>query len=487
LFSIRTIYVEKQRNDRQHKCKKTLKRLFTQELYSIKMKVLLIIIISVFNVLNCLAQNISITDFQKEIEITKAILLDLHPSPLDYQSNEKLSYLCDSLKQENLNVDSISILYAYQRYAAIVSAIKCSHSGVYLPGHIDSSLKHFPFKIRILEKQGYIIQGNNQYDSTKFGDRIISINDLPMETILKRGIALHSAAGLSQLNYKKFEKSVGRSIAILMNNPNSYKLTLARNGSDTLIINSIPSSKKHSSINSNPFTFEIKKKEEVDIALFTIHNFPTYKQSFDFELFCEKNVKLISRKKIKNVVIDLRDNGGGDYIHLLLRYFASESFEKFESTILRTENIDKYKKNLVTYNLQYNDSKGFYLNPDYFPTIDYQGKMKLDVNLYVLVNGYTASAASHFAALVKEHKLGTIVGNETGGKFTGNNGTAYGSCFLPYSGIEIYVPLAKNVYAVAQHKNSDNGVIPDIKIKAELKKDLEMDHLIKIIIDYKKK
>lgn len=113
--------------------------------------------------------------------------------------------------------------------------------------------------------------------------------------------------------------------------------------------------------------------------------------------------------------------------------------------------------------------------------------MKLDVNLFVFVNGYTASAASQFKVLVQEHKLGLIVGTETGGKFSGNNGTAYSSYFLPYSGIEFYVPLAKSTYAVDQHKNSNHGVMPDLKIKVELKKELEMNHLIKIITEYDKK
>lgn len=448
------------------------------------MRVLILTYFSFFFAATSFAQKISFEAFKEEIEITKSVVTDLHPEPFAYQPEKKLEELCDSLLQQNIGSDSISILGAFRCYAHVVSSIKCAHSGAYLPKKIDSSLNRFPFDVRILDEQVYIGQEQTAYESIKFGDQIISINGISVKTLFNQGITLHSSAGLSQLSIKRFERSFGSSIAVLLKNPSSYSITINRDDKDTLTLNVKPHPYKKPEKPSNSFKFEIKKHKGKKIALFSIHHFPSYEESFEFEKFCNRSIKKIRSTSIKNVVIDLRDNGGGDYSHFLLRYFASHSFNKTDSRILRTEHLDKYKTKIITYNLQHTDSLGYYLNPDYFPMIDYQGKMKLNVNLFVLVNNYTASAASQFTALVKEHDLGLIAGSETGGKFSGNNGTAYMSYFLPQSGVEIYLPLAKNIFAVDQTTNRDHGVIPDIKIKPQLNKEEELLQLMDKITEY---
>ena len=79
-------------------------------------------------------------------------------------------------------------------------------------------------------------------------------------------------------------------------------------------------------------------------------------------------------------------------------------------------------------------------------------------NTFIIADSSNASATFQFLEFAKDHKLGTIVGQETGGNRQGINGGNYYFLKLPNSRVEIDLP----VYFQAPRKPmKDAGIVPD--------------------------
>jgi C-terminal processing protease CtpA/Prc len=445
--------------------------------WPMKTTFLFILFVSVCQVAD--AQSISQKEFKEEIETSLAFITDVHANPFKYQTKEQLYSRGDSLFVNYATGDSISLLKAYQCYANLVSSIKCAHSGAYKSRELDSTINQFPLQVHTVE-QGFIAENHPTFN-LQFGDQVISINGVSWKTIMNQGMHLHSSDGYSPLNNEAFQKSLANDIPVIVGNQSHYDLMVVRSTNDTLSLRLKASSESIDQRLSPRFEFSITGPTK-NIGLITVHSFPSDVSSIRaFEKFCLKTRNKIKCKKNEHVIIDLRNNGGGDRLDLLLRFFAPKSFAMMASSVLDTTNLSKYRDKIVFQNLTYDQVLQQQSTSEPSGWVDNQGKLYLDVNLYVLTNGRTASAASHFASLVKENKLGKIVGTETGGRASGCNGSVYGSYFLPHSGIEIWLPLVKNTYAVDQISNQNHGVIPDILIEKELSDELQLATLIKLI------
>lgn len=104
---------------------------------------------------------------------------------------------------------------------------------------------------------------------------------------------------------------------------------------------------------------------------------------------------------------------------------------------------------------------------------------KLNVPLVVLINGYSASASEIFAAAVKDHELGTLVGTTTYGKGIVQNIYPLGDgTSLKITSSEYFTPNGTNIHGV--------GVVPDVEIEYEYdennpSKDNQLDKAIEVL------
>ena len=112
---------------------------------------------------------------------------------------------------------------------------------------------------------------------------------------------------------------------------------------------------------------------------------------FDEDIYTEftEHLNELLSSGIKGVVLDLRNNPGGDYDEVMK---IADSFIP-EGVIIYTED-----KNGKVINTEYSDSNHF------------------ELPLVVLVNGRSASASEVLTASIKDYNIGTIVGTKTFGK-----------------------------------------------------------------------
>ncbi|WP_163410524.1 S41 family peptidase [Flavobacterium ajazii] len=227
--------------------------------------------------------------------------------------------------------------------------------------------------------------------------------------------------------------------------------------------------------------------------------------------FLDSIFNTLDKNKVSNLIIDVRNNPGGSdpNFEQPVMYLTDKSFkENVKATIIfdpnflpyekyfwgvsTSERLDSvsrkmgkaylkdvypvFKNNISIQNQKY--------NPVYYPKSPFfRGK------LYLLINENVASAASHFASLVKGYVQNvTIVGVETVGGYYRHNGHTPLVYELPNSKIKTQFSIVNLVQDAPKKDNQPegHGIIPDYEVWPTLndffqQKDTQMEFILKLI------
>ena len=159
-----------------------------------------------------------------------------------------------------------------------------------------------------------------------------------------------------------------------------------------------------------------------------------------------------------HVILDLRDNNGGDPFcsSYLLAYLEKTPVPYY------SESYERYTELAKPIPMAANHFEG---------------------NIYTLINGNCFSSTGHLCALMKYHHIGKFIGSETGGTYTCNDNGAYFS--LNNTGIQLRI--ARNSFSVAVNGIPRfKGISPDFPVDATLedniaRKDAVMSYAMELI------
>ena len=189
--------------------------------------------------------------------------------------------------------------------------------------------------------------------------------------------------------------------------------------------------------------------------------------------FFRKSFKTIEDKQVKNIVIDLRENGGGNVgLSTLLTTYLKDTTYKIGDTVAAISRQFEYRKYLQNWlgywvAMQFTSKKmedekvhNRYYEEHYFKP---KAKHHFNGNVYIVQGGYTFSAATMFASSLKGQKNVTLVGEETGGGYYGNSAMHLPTIVLPNTKLKVGLPI----YRLVMDKNraKGRGVMPDVDIQ----------------------
>jgi hypothetical protein len=221
--------------------------------------------------------------------------------------------------------------------------------------------------------------------------------------------------------------------------------------------------------------------------------------------------KNIKKQNIKNLIIDLRYNRGGNMVipSLFYSYISKGSFNEYMSIkvpdfklpykdnvyaignkIINRENIEKFIKK---FKKPFSKRNGYYENV-------FINNMKRKVNknsfngtVYLLIGGRTFSAAAYYTAIFKNYKRGKIIGEQIGGShhnITAGKQIVYE---LPNTKIKVTIPIALLRFSQNLETNvPEQKINPDFQKTAESKyqsflkkEDWDLQAVIEMIINKK--
>jgi len=214
-------------------------------------------------------------------------------------------------------------------------------------------------------------------------------------------------------------------------------------------------------------------------AVMTLPTFSVYRSKFDWEAFFADSFAELNSKRVRHLVIDIRDNEGGDgAIALgLLSYLVSTS-----TTYVSDQSVTMYER-IPERLLGYLDTwdKRFYDRSGQVDRIDdgpQAGRLRFRPNAskvseiaprperftgktWMLVGPENSSATFALARLTKRLGAATLVGQPTGGNERGLNGGQLAWVNLPHSGVAVDIPLLAQSYTAT---TPDAAITPDLVV-----------------------
>lgn len=377
----------------------------------------------------------------------------VHPDLYLYQSNEE--YESRKAKMKASLTDSISISDFYLKIAPFMANIKDGHS-MMLPPITDDLISHakrdgrtMPLRIKVTGDAFTVEYPVIDNSGICEGDTILSINGVKSADILERMYGLWGAEKDNGIKEGSVNAYWSPLLWYMYRWSESYVFTVKRGDKiEKICLEGVPQSValkaiKERQSKAKPESFSCKFSADYTRATLTIRN---VFQETELKLFCDSVFKEINRRKVPEVIIDMRNNTGGSSqcVERLISYFPHPDYSLYSKSLLK---VSAYSK---AYNKDrhpeiYREICGL---PDgeLFVMKDTPVKDNLeDANLYrgkitILVNNKTYSGASTFAHIMRKLGIASVEGG------TGCPDVYFGNFLpfiLPHSKINYYITFAK--------------------------------------------
>ncbi|HZV68798.1 MAG TPA: S41 family peptidase [Saprospiraceae bacterium] len=384
-----------------------------------------------------------------------------------YVSKERLDKIFDDLYKE---IKPMTAEEFYKFITPVSSIIKDGHSNIFPPKenteYFDRNAVFFPFNIYWKEGRMFISKNLSGDTSIQSGNEIISINGLPafavMNYLLKRqvrdGENENYAVWILNHYFREY-------YSYHFGHPSSFEMSLrkAENKFSTIIVKAL----SKDVIASNREA-RYPKRNDSEKTYFAIDSI-THAGIFKIKSWDEKNLnqqiedvfREIKSHRIDHLIIDVRDNQGGDFdlAIYLLSYILQQPFQYFN-------NLESVESHNDTGQLL-SSRKGKMLGTHEARKDSYQGKV------YVLINGGCFSNTAAFCSRIAYYKRGEFIGEETGGNkvvFSGEFGLK-GNTILPNTKI-ICENANYRMTVTDLIENTGHGVVPDYKVEMNVEDDI---------------
>ncbi|MDP3392287.1 S41 family peptidase [Sediminibacterium sp.] len=422
----------------------------------------------------------------KDIQFWKTTIEAAHVNMYHAVSKESLIQLEKKLLASLPN--TVSINQAILVIGKLAAALNEGHLGLPSAKISDSLFQQslrFPFLIKSSNQIGWEVEmdlSKEQY--LKNGGTILAINGKNITSINKQyGVYF---GGLT--NWKN--QQVGtyiRKLLFLHGIKSPYQITALNaegkkiqykvNGYNKQQADSI--TKVMSSIKSNqliPYSLEILPDSIAYIRYNNMSNDPTH----PFTKFLIESFTKIQSSRAKGLIIDIRENGGGNsaLAELMIPYFSNKPYRLTAG--MKWKVSEAYKKFML-------GSQGEKAGPAFYFTMQngsvyfYDNKLlKQPLETPLRFNGKTAlligpntfSSANMFSDGVKTYQLAKVFGTPTA-----EPGNDYGEMFnfmLPHSQIIARGP-SKMFFRADGNENDSNSILPDVLVPSAKNKDAVVD------------
>jgi hypothetical protein len=391
-----------------------------------------------------------------DFNILTTTIEENHPMMFSYINRDSFTFLSDDIVARIKQ--GITSTQFYYEVSTLLTTIGCGHTFAY-PGEnsrIRPSLPNdLPFDVSVVDTSLYISKAYDHLYQQYARMRISKINNLPAEGIIEKAYHFISADGHNK-TYKEYllQRKFNYYLNQVLTYPDSLFIELA-NEKFTL--------KYPTHFSRNAPEEEESKFQDISGVINTVMlTLPTFDEG---KSTIKKCFKYISENKIQHLIIDLRDNGGGNgnigsyVVSFILDSTLTYYLDKKTTPLKHKQYIEGRAGVIISNQFIMSDS----ITKSYWFKVKPKRKYNYDGKLYVLTNGGTFSTGAFVASVLKHKTRSIFSGKETGGSEYGIGGGVIGKLVLPYSNLTIKFPLYKWSFNTTSIDNG-TGVIPDFYI-----------------------
>ncbi|MBU1144586.1 MAG: hypothetical protein KJ971_01845 [Firmicutes bacterium] len=311
------------------------------------------------------------------------------------------------ISQREKLVDSMNEIEFLRVLAPVVASINCAHSSINLSSTtyetIHDSGKFFALDVKIINDEIVVI--DNSFETTvSVGSIIESINGiLSSEIITRLKNSIPSDGQNETTKYSRINEDFRTSFYLYIDASDSHILEYKESDSDLIKIIKIDALTIQEIYQENRYGNWVPYEAEYGdaYAILDMNSF----QPFDeysitlYNSFIDNFFLTVESEGIQNIILDVRDNGGGDPMITshLFNYLAKEEQAYFSQDV---PNYYSGLKNIIPF-----------LEPHF------------EGNLFVIMNGESGSSSGHLLALLKYQEVGVFIGEESGASYVVSDST----------------------------------------------------------------
>ncbi len=453
--------------------------------------------------------SIAPVDLRADVAVLRAAYETLHPGLYRYNNKAEMdghfAALEKSLEQAH------SLQDAYLAFSVFAATIKCGHTyanffnqekaiqAALFQGH-----DRLPFYFRWLDRRMIVIDDFTPGQQLARGTEVLSINGIPTQAILDRLMTVARADGSNDAKRIASLEVTGDSVYETFDI--YFPMFFPQSDPWLKLEVRVPGASKPQTLTVGALTYEqriapIKQREANrkggDAAIFdwkylsdgsAYLRMPTwalYDSKWDWKSWLNAKLDELATRNSPALIIDLRGNEGGNDVgdEILKRLLRSDlrisAYRRLVRYRQTPADLNSYLDTWDPSFKNWGDSAVELRQPwPTAPPVHYFALTRYDHDagggdtihpsdkpyrgkVFVLINANNSSATFQFALVMQRNKLGTLVGQPTGGNQRGINGGSFFFLRLPKSHIELDLPLVGTFPAVPQ---PDAGLTPDVLV-----------------------
>ncbi len=437
-------------------------------------------------------------DLRADVLILRRAYETMHPGLYRYNTPEQMDAAFRALDAEFATDRTLAD--AYLAFSVFAAKVKCGHTYANFFNQSDAVVAalfdapRVPFLFRWLGDRMVVTRSFAADPRLRAGAEVLALNDVPVAKILAKLMTIARADGsndakrVASLQVEGFDRfeafdifwplffpSPDADVTLRVRAPDDAReqtVRVARMSAAERIALS-----KGASADPAPDAplWEFRP-DDGGIAVLRMPSWALYNSKWNWRAFLDDTFEALAGGGATDLVIDLRGNeGGNDIGDVIVSHLVKSPVPR--PTIARRVRYRKVQDDLAPYLDTWDPSFKDWGDA----AIDMEGgffRLRRDADddpgapidpeeptftgrTWVLIGATNSSATFEFAQMVRRNRLGTLVGQPTGGNQRGINGGCFFFLRLPHSGIELDLPL---IGQFPDGDPPDAGLEPDVLV-----------------------